>query len=302
MNFKTFIISILIIALSSCQKDIQIEVPDSRETPLIIEGILYAGQTPKIYISHSQPFFSPEVTPQDVFARNLDVSISEGSSEYPLQPDSIFNKFRCRWELYYTGAFVPEQGKSYTLELSYNGKLITASTTINQRKAEVLSVEYTPEFYDVYGGHDGVIINVEDHPEKGDYYRFQMDRWIDKSVLHAHVLDEYVNTCAEEGELFPVTDIGRVIFSDENIESAIIEMMIEVTFEYSEGDSGYIYIQTLDEQSAEFYTNLDEQLQSILNPFVEPVFVETRIEGAMGIFGSAVISDSIQFTYPQDHP
>jgi hypothetical protein len=43
-------------------------------------------------------------------------------------------------------------------------------------------------------------------------------------------------------------------------------------------------------------------LQAIYNPFVEPVFINTKIPGAIGVFGSAVMSDSVLFIYPRDHP
>ena len=79
-------------------------------------------------------------------------------------------------------------------------------------------------------------------------------------------------------------------------------MSIEVTYEYEKGDSGWIFIQSLDKNSAEFYKDLDDQLQAIQNPFVEPVFINTKIKDAIGVFGSAVLSDSVLFIYPQDHP
>ncbi|MBK8507020.1 MAG: hypothetical protein IPL46_35515 [Saprospiraceae bacterium] len=79
-------------------------------------------------------------------------------------------------------------------------------------------------------------------------------------------------------------------------------MNIEVSFEYEEGDSALIYLQSLDGRSAAFYNNLDKQLQSILNPFVEPVFLHSTIEGVLGVFGSAVRSNPVVFVYPQDNP
>ena len=79
-------------------------------------------------------------------------------------------------------------------------------------------------------------------------------------------------------------------------------MMVEVSYEYSKGDTGWVYVQSLDKNSAEFYKELDNQLQAIQNPFVEPVFVNTKIEGALGVFGSSVLSDSVMLVYPQDHP
>jgi hypothetical protein len=79
-------------------------------------------------------------------------------------------------------------------------------------------------------------------------------------------------------------------------------MPIEVTYEYREGDSGWVFMQSLDRNSAEFYKDLDDQLQAIYNPFVEPVYIHTKIEGAIGVFGSAVLSDPVLFIYPQDNP
>ncbi|MCB0687427.1 MAG: hypothetical protein KDC53_12920, partial [Saprospiraceae bacterium] len=81
-----------------------------------------------------------------------------------------------------------------------------------------------------------------------------------------------------------------------------MQMNIEVAFEYEQGDSATIYLQSLDKNAAIFYDELDKQLQSILNPFVEPVFLHSTIEGALGVFGSAVRSNPVQFIYPQDNP
>ncbi len=263
---------------------------------------MYPGQIPKIFISKSNPFFSKDVTPQEVFARGAVVKIINGAMVQSLLADSVYNKFRCRWEPFYRGSVAAEFGNTYTLEVSYAGNTYTATTTINQTPVSIESVAYTPEFFDVYGGHDGVIVTIKDNPGRQDYYRFQMNRMIDSSVNHAHVLDELVNNCVGENELFPVTDIGRIVFTDENADGQKLSLPIEVSYEYRKGDSAYVFMQALDKSSAEFYRDLDEQFQAIQNPFVEPVFINTKIPGAIGVFGSAVLSDSVLFIYPQDFP
>ena len=155
----------------------------------------------------------------------------------------------------------------------------------------------------MYGSHDGVIVTITDNQGTSDFYRFQMNRIIDTSVKHAHVLDRFVNTCVSSPtEKFAVKDIGRIIFNDENADGQKIIMSIEVTFEYKKNDTGWVFIQSLDKNSAAFYRDLDEQLQAIQNPFVEPVFINTTIPGAIGFFGSAVLSDSVRFIYPRDNP
>jgi hypothetical protein len=194
-------------------------------------------------------------------------------------------------------------GETYKLEIDYQGDTFFAETTIDQTKPEIKNIGYNPEFYDIYGGHDGVNIILKDPEGPGNHYRFQMNRQIDNSVAHAHILDVIKSHCTVEGELFWVTDLGRTIFSDEGNDGRLLDLLAEVSFEYSEGDSTWITMQSLDKKAALFYKDLDDQLITIVNPFVEPVFLESRITGgAVGFFGSAVLSDSVLFIYPQDNP
>jgi hypothetical protein len=304
MKNKIFCLTAIIsLTLIACKKDINIKFPPGHNSQVFIEGMLYPGKVPQIFVSNSNPFFSAKVLPQQVFARGAVVKITSGATVDVLVPDSTFNKFRCRWEPFYRGNIPAQSGQTYTLEVSYAGKTYTASTTITQKKPKIDSIKYTPEFFDVYGGHDGVIITITDNPGTKDYYRFQMNRIIDTSIHHAHVLDGFKNTCVSgPAEKFPVKDIGRIVFTDENADGQKIVMSIEVAYEYKKNDTGWVFIQSLDKNSAEFYKNLDDQLQAIKNPFVEPVFLETKIPGAMGVFGSAVLSDSVRFVYPRKNP
>ena len=220
-----------------------------------------------------------------------------------LVPDSAFNTFRCRWEPFYRGNIASKYGNTYTLDVNFEGQQYTASATIDQKAATIQSLEYTPEFFDGYGGHDGVIVKITDNPGTHDFYRFQMTRMIDTSVHHAHVLDKFINTCVSgPEEKFFIKDIGRIVFVDDNADGQKIVMPVEVSYEYAKGDSGWVAIQSMDKNSADFYKELDEQLQAIYNPFVEPVFLNTKIKNAIGVFGSAVLSDSVLFVYPRDSP
>ncbi len=231
------------------------------------------------------------------------VKITNGTTVDVLVADSTFNKFRCRWEPFYRGNIAAVFGNTYKLEISFEGKNYSAGTTINQTAVAIESIEYSPQFFDVYGSHDGVIVTITDHPGTLDFYRFQMNRIIDTSVKHAHVLDRFVNTCVSSPtEKFAVKDIGRIIFNDENADGQKIIMSIEVTFEYKKNDTAWVFMQSLDANAAAFYKDLDEQLQAIQNPFVEPVFINSKIPGAIGFFGSAVLSDSVRFIYPRDNP
>ena len=288
-------------AAISCRKEVNIKLDTAYEGQLFIESILYPGEVPKVYLSVSQPFFNEEVTPQEMFARGAQVSLFNGTETELLQPDSTFDKFRCRWVPFYQGAIPTEHGKTYELTVAFAGKTYTATSTIRQSKVNIDDIEYTAEFFDVYGGHDGVILRFKDVPGEKNFYRFQMNRFLDTSRHHAHILEVIENDCTN-GEKFWITDLGRTIFRDENSDGKEMELNAEVSFEYLRGDTAYIFLQSLDEKSAAFFEDIDNQLQSILNPFVEPVFLKSTIEGTIGVFGSAVRSDPVLFIYPQDNP
>ena len=293
----------MLLLLSACQKEIGFRNIDTTyDSQVFIEGILIPGEAAKIYISNSSSFFQEKVSPQEIFVRGARVELLSDNVAELLQPDSTFDKFRCRWTPFYEGQEIIKYNSTYTLKIEIEGKSYQASTMIDQPKVNIDRVEYVENFYDVYGGHDGVIVYLKDQKNSSNFYRFQMDRIIDNSRKHAHVLDVVTNDCTQDGEQYPVTDLGRTVFSDGPLDGKDLKMFIEVSFEYLKGDTATIYMQSLDPQSAAFFKELDNQLQSILNPFVEPVFLRSTIEGALGVFGSAVLSDPVIFVYPQDNP
>ena len=198
---------------------------------------------------------------------------------------------------FYEGSIPTQYGESYDLMVVYDGKTYNASTTIDQDKVEIESIEYIAEFFDIFGGHDGVIITLTDPEGPGHFYRYQMNRTVTGEVNHVDVLEGLIDDCTQ-GEVYAVTDLGRIIFNDENVDGQRLVLLIEVAFEYVKDDSTYVFIQSLDKNTAEFLTDLDEQSQAILNPFIEPIFLKSKIEGAIGFFGSAVRSDSVLFVYP----
>ena len=297
----SLLITIVLTVLMGCQKNVSVTTNSGYTPGLFVECILVPQQQPRAFLSRSVDFFSCGVTPQDLFVRDAMIFLTGPAGVDTLVPDSTFDEFRCRWVLFYGGSTLPKIGESYQLDILWNGKVLTAQTEIKQPRIQIDSLEYIEEFFDSYGGHDGVTIWITDPPGQGNFYRFQMNRIIDNTRFHAHVLDGWVPDCSNDKKFF-VRDLGRLIYSDQYIDGQEMKLNIEVSFEYRKGDSAWVFIQSLDRNSAEFYQEIDRQLQSILNPFVEPEFIGTKIPGAIGVFGSAVLSDSVLFIYPQDNP
>ena len=293
---KIVLIIFVVSFVNSCQKDIKLK-PLAYDNQLSIECVLFPGKAPQLFLSTSVPFFSTIVSPSQLFARGAVVTIT-GSAVDNLVEDSIFDNFRCRWVPFYKGTIPPVYGQTYNLSVTYGGKTYTSSTTINQPQVSITSTSYVSSFHDIYGDHEGVIINFNDQIGSGNYYRYQMNRMIDSSVYGASNLGLIHSNCTN-GSFFYISEFGRSIYSDKNVDGQNMQFVIEPAFKHKQNDTAYVLVQSLDQNSAEFYDNIDKQKLSQLNPFVEPVFLKTKIDGCIGVFGSAVVSDSVLFIYPE---
>jgi hypothetical protein len=141
-------------------------------------------------------------------------------------------------------------------------------------------------------------MNFNDIAGSENFYRFQMNRTVDSTVYGASNLGLVHSTCIGSGQ-FNYTELGRSIYFDKGLDGQPMQFVIEPALKHKEGDVTYLFLQSLDKSSAEFYDNIDQQKLAQLNPFVEPVYLKTKIEGCIGVFGSAVISDSVLFVYPE---
>ncbi len=287
---------LLVIQFESCQKDIGFN-PLPYESELTVECILVPGQIPKLYLSKSVPFFDANVSPTQLFAKGATVTIT-GSATDVLVADSSFDKFRCRWVPFYIGSIPSVQGQSYSLSITYNSKTYTATTSITQAKVNISSTSYVSAFHDIYGEHEGVVVNYSDASGSENFYRYMMGRMIDSTIYGASNLGLIHSTCTN-GEFFYVQEFGRSIYFDKGVDGQQLQFVIEPAFLHEQDDTGYVFIQSLDKAAALFYQSIDKQKLAISNPFVEPVFLQSNIEGCIGIFGSAVLSDSVLFVYPE---
>ena len=264
----------------------------------MIECILYPGKVPQLFLSTSTPFFSNSSTPQQLFARGAQVSIIGPAGTDSLAADSSFDNFRCRWNLFYRGNIQAQVGGTYNLSVTYAGKTYTATTTISQSQVQIQNSGYVYNFHDIYGDHEGVVVSFTDAAGSGNNYRYQMSRMIDSSVYGASNLGAIHSTCTN-GNSFYVREIGRSVYSDKNLDGQSITITVEPAYTHQQDDTGYVFIQSIDTASAQFYDELDKQKLAMYNPFIEPVFIKSHINGCLGVFGSAVVSDSVLFVYPE---
>lgn len=296
--FIFLIIAIIVFfAISSCQqKDIAIDVLPYESKP-VIECMITPGKIPQLYLNSSVPFFDPRVDNHNLVIRNAFVMIENDIGSDTLLLDSLPNLFTCQFEYFYKGHQLIQIDKTYSLKLITGGITYVANATTNQNKVTVLSTDYTSIFQDIYGEHEGVIVDFMDIQGETNNYRYQMTRLIDSTVTYG---EAHVYSVCTHGSFFHVLETGRAVYSDGNQDGLTQQIVIEPAYKHSQNAEGYIGIQTLDENAAKFYDELDKQKLGILNPFVEPVLLHPiQFENAIGVFGAYAISDSVLFVYPE---
>lgn len=298
MKKITQILTLLIIGnfVISCEKTIIIQSPPYIGQ-LSISCLLIVGENPKLYLSKSVEFFSTKVSSTDLFISDAVVKISSGNQTDILKPSSERNSFLCQDEYYYLGKIPAEFGKTYQLEVSYQGKTYNAQTTINQSKPKLNAVTYTPKFNDVYGEHEGIILDFDDIPNQRNNYRFFMKRDVDSTIRTAN--NKTYRTECNGANKFSVIEVGRSVYPDQNNTNSRMSFVIEPAFTHKKGQKAEVFLQTMDSQSAIFYDAIDRQKLATYNPFVEPVFLKSQIVGCIGVFGSMNISDPVDFEYPE---
>lgn len=281
-----------------CTKTINVE-QQPYESRLALEGLLMPGSTPQIFLTKTVPFFTSDQTPSTLFVRDADLSIEGPDGVDLLVVDSTYNQFYCRYEPFYRGSIPIRFDASYHLRLTHSERLYEASTVTNIPAVTITHTEYVSEFVDIYGGHEGVIVDFDDIPGRADQYRFEMTRLLDNT--HETVDErEYSSACLPDGEIIEVRDIGRFIYFDDRLDGAPVRFVVEPAHTHRKGDVAFLYIQSLDRAAADYYDRLDRQREANVNPFIEPVFLSSSIDGLIGVFGAMNRSPVVEFIFPED--
>lgn len=283
---------------AACTKDVIIS-PQAYEGKLSIQSLITPGKAPTAYVYRTLPFFDPKVLPSDLFVRNAVVTLSSDEGTEVLRPDSIFNAALCYYEYFYVGKIQVKADKTYKLTIAYQGVNVSATAITDRRIVQLDSVTYVPQFKDLYGEHEGIVLHFKDPVGIGEYYRFAMGRTFGPKDTILGV-GKVASQCAL-GKTTWIQEIGRTIYTDQNGDGTAFTITIEPTNKHKQGQIGYVRLQSLDQATYVFYDQYDRQKLAQFNPFVEPVFIKPGQFGtrAIGVFGAYVVSDSIRFVYPE---
>lgn len=278
----------------ACEKTITI-APQPYVSKPSIQCLLTPGTFPKLYLFKTIPYFDPQTSYENLVIRNAKVKINSKIGVDELLLDSVLNKFYCKYDYFYRGNILTQENINYTLNIQVGDKSYTAETITNQPKIQLDSVVYIEQFQDVYGEHEGIVSYFRDKENDDNYYRFEMKRLVDSSVVDVNGF----HSCSGS-KLVPIVEIGRTIYSAVNQDGLPMSFVIEPAYKHKKGDVGYVYLQTCDKNMFDFYSKLDQQRLAQSNPFAEPIFINSnQFKEAVGVFGSYSLSDSVKIVFPE---
>lgn len=281
----------------SCEKVVTINAP-AYTSKVSIQSMLEPGSVPVVYFSKTVPYLDTATTFAELIIRNAAIKIQSSAGTDYLKLDSVFNPVFCQFNYYYKGNIPVLENKIYKLTITNGKDIYTATCETNQAKVIIDSTGYTPEYTDLYGGHEGVITYFKDIAGTTNYYRFEMERYVDSATefagpkLHASCLGK---------DSVAVDELGRSVYSDQGQDGVQMKLITEPAYTHVEGTTGLVYIQSIDKNAFAFFDQLDKQKLAQYNPFVEPVFLQPGQfgNGAIGYFSSMVKSDPVDFIFPE---
>jgi Domain of unknown function (DUF4249) len=287
----------IIILFAACEKTISI-APVPYSDKLNIQCALEPDSLPTLYLYRTVPFFDPAILASQLFVRNAIVEISSTDGTDRLAPDSSYNRLKCEFQYFFKGKNIVKSNKTYSLKISWNGQTFNATTTTSQQAVKVDSVGYTQTFSDVYGEHEGVIVYFNGLAGQSNFYRFEMLRTVDSTQQYA---SSPLNSACLGKDVITVLEIGRSVYDGTDLGGQQNKLVIEPAFTHRKGLVGSVRIQTIDKATYSFFNNIDRQKLAQLNPFVEPIFVQSGQFGdaAIGYFGALVRSQPVRFVFPE---
>ena len=279
---KYLIIIPIILFVTSCEKNVTVEVPVASEE-IVVEGKIETDDVAIVLLSHTLPFFG-EINTSQILTNSITgatVIVEDGTDVdtlvqlSPLYGIYIGNKIR------------GVEGKKYKLTVLAEGKTIHAFTSIPQ------SVKLDSVWWKPNGNRDSLGFawaHLTDPDTLGNCYRWYAQRinqytygsekgkMKDSTFIPAPgsvFEDKFINTKSFDLS-FPR---GRFQFSSKEDDSNDEE------FYFKRGDTIVLKFCSIDRTHFEFWRTEETQVQNNGNPFGSPAPLSSNIEGGLGIWG-----------------
>lgn len=257
------------IGLCSCERNADVELPESEPKITITSWITSGDDTLKVLVTKSRPVFDGFQN-YIQWVDNAVVSISDGEN-------TLFLEYNPNAFVYAAPSFglSMEPGRTYRYSVQVDGKTLTAATSIPIAAADVSSLEasFTPSSgsdFSSYGVANTLCRFRDPDPTAFNYY-----------VVVMQMVDVF------EGNSF-VTSTSKIYLNDQqmvNGESSVRATLDAYSNFGSEQQLVRVRLLTCSREYYEFHRTAQLSASSGDNPFSEPVTVFSNIDGGLGAVG-----------------
>ena len=290
---KVAFLSLLIMGLISCSKEVKIDIPGFDEQ-IVIDGSIETGTPAIIFLSNSKDIYAPTDINSYLsgFISGATVTVSNGTitdtlteictdnlpagfesiaaAFFGLPIEQLVNLHLCA---YVSTGIVGEVGKTYSLKVLYNNKTYTSSTKIENPTA--LDNLFWREQANL-PGYGFSWAKITDSPIMGDAYRWEVKNLGD--LFYSKPFQPFTDDRFYNGKTFEFSVENPMSFKDQTIEN-------QYKGYYKLGDTIVVKFSKLGKKEYQFFEKKYNQIYSGGNPFATPTNIPTNIEGgALGIW------------------
>ena len=290
---KVAFLSLLIMGLNSCSKEVKIDIPGFDEQ-IVIDGSIETGTPAIIFLSNSKDIYAPTDINSYLsgFISGATVTVSNGTitdtlteictdnlpagfesiaaAFFGLPIEQLVNLHLCA---YVSTGIVGEVGKTYTLKVLYNNKIYTSSTKIENPTA--LDNLFWREQANL-PGYGFSWAKITDSPIMGDAYRWEVKNLGD--LFYSKPFQPFTDDRFYNGKTFEFSVENPMSFKDQTIEN-------QYKGYYKLGDTIVVKFSKLGKKEYQFFEKKYNQIYSGGNPFATPTNIPTNIEGgALGVW------------------
>ena len=293
---KKIISGLLVLLLfNSCTKEVKIEIPGYAEK-IVIDGRIETNFPPVVLLSRTNDIYSPTNLEAYLngFISGAVLSVSDGTTIFPLVEictdalpagtenfaaqffgipvEEIANYHLCAYT-----SFDPEilgqVGKTYTLNVKYDGKTYTSQTTIVP-PINLLNTFWKPAKNQTEYGYSWATIS--DNANQFDGYLWEI-RYIHETS-YSKPFSPFFDDQFIDGLTFDFAYENPMSFQDASLPD-------EFKGFYKLGDTLVVKLSKMDEAVYQFMEKKYTQLFSAGNPFATPTNIPSNINGgALGIW------------------
>lgn len=305
--------------LWSCEKEITVDLPTG-EKKLVVEGTIELNENPVVILTTNSGYFEPTdlASVAATFVDDATITISDGTNSGPMtkicsgsltppQQQALADQLGIAVEILqnynicgYTDGMVGESGKSYTIDIDWQGKRYSSTTTIP------VSVPLDSTWFEVEEELDSlgfVYAILSDPPQEGNNYRWYAKR-INNYTYGDNIGEQKdPDFLAPSGSTFDDEFFNGLTFDfgyNRNSRTQKEDDNGPERGYYKVGDSVVIKFCTIDKGVYNFLEDAEIQVQSTGSPFASPLNIRSNISnGALGLWaGYGVTFDTIIATSP----